>query len=103
MRSTAVAERRGAAPGLRATGSPARSAGLMRHRWEMVAAAILLAAAVLRFANLDLKPLHHDEGVNGFFLLRLLRNGFYHYDPSNYHGPTLYYFAALTSGLNVFL
>ena len=35
--------------------------------------------------------MHHDEGVNGFFLTNLVRNGIYKYDPSNYHGPTLYY------------
>src|SRR6185295_912080 len=40
-----------------------------------------------------MKPLHHDEGVNGFFLMDLFRKGEYHYDPANYHGPTLYYIA----------
>src|SRR4030095_4823011 len=39
-------------------------------------------------------PLHHDEGVNGNFLVRLVREGYYHYDPGNYHGPTLYYITA---------
>jgi uncharacterized protein (TIGR03663 family) len=38
-----------------------------------------------------MKPLHHDEGVNGFFLTNLMREGRYAYDPANYHGPTLYY------------
>ncbi|HKR59422.1 MAG TPA: flippase activity-associated protein Agl23, partial [Pyrinomonadaceae bacterium] len=36
----------------------------------------------------------HDEGVNGNFLTRLVREGVYRYDPENYHGPTIYYFAA---------
>lgn len=54
---------------------------------------IISIAALLRLYDLDLKPLHHDEGVNAFFLERLLTNGFYRYDPSNYHGPTLYYLA----------
>ena len=40
--------------------------------------------------RLDLRPLHHDEGTNVIFLLRLLREGSYEYDPSNYHGPLLY-------------
>jgi uncharacterized protein (TIGR03663 family) len=40
-------------------------------------------------------PLHHDEGVNGNFLVSLVRNGTYTYDPNNYHGPTVYYFAAI--------
>ncbi|MEO8463104.1 MAG: flippase activity-associated protein Agl23, partial [Chloroflexota bacterium] len=30
---------------------------------------------------------------NGFFLTNLVRQGIYHYDPANYHGPSLYYFA----------
>lgn len=54
---------------------------------------VLLVAAHLRLYDLALVPLHHDEGVNGNFLMRLFRDGYYHYDPANYHGPTLYYFA----------
>jgi uncharacterized protein (TIGR03663 family) len=45
----------------------------------------------LRFYWLGVKPLHHDEGVNGWFLTNLFRDGMYKYDPANYHGPTLYY------------
>jgi len=41
--------------------------------WNRNAAAILAAAALLRLYDLGLKPLHHDEGVNGVFLVRLLR------------------------------
>ena len=63
--------------------------------WRLAAIAILVIAAVLRMYDLNLVPLHHDEGVNGNFLVRLVREGFYVYDPENYHGPTLYYFAAL--------
>ncbi|HEU4766692.1 MAG TPA: flippase activity-associated protein Agl23 [Pyrinomonadaceae bacterium] len=62
--------------------------------WWIAVIAILLIAAVLRLYDLDLVPLHHDEGVNGNFLVRLVRDGDYRYDPANYHGPTLYYFAA---------
>lgn len=53
----------------------------------------LLTGAWLRFVQIGIKPLHHDEGVNAFFLMRLARQGQYAYDPNNYHGPTLYYFA----------
>ena len=63
--------------------------------WLIAMIAILLIAAVLRLYDLNLVPLHHDEGVNGNFLVRLVRQGEYAYDPENYHGPTLYYFAAL--------
>lgn len=54
------------------------------------------AAIFLRFYLLEIKPLHHDEGVNSFFLLNLANKGEYRYDPTNYHGPTLYYFVWLT-------
>ncbi len=63
--------------------------------WRIGAIVIFLIGAVLRFYNLNLVPLHHDEGVNGNFLVRLVREGFYTYDPENYHGPTLYYFSAI--------
>jgi uncharacterized protein (TIGR03663 family) len=56
---------------------------------------IFVVAAFFRLYDLNLVPLHHDEGVNGNFLVRLVREGQYQYDPENYHGPTLYYFAAL--------
>jgi uncharacterized protein (TIGR03663 family) len=73
--------------------------------WPAASALILIVAAFLRLYEYALKPFHHDEGVNGFFLINLFRNHVYHYDPSNYHGPTLYYFSLLSSllfGLNDF-
>ena len=71
-------------------------------RWHWAAGCVLAAAAVLRLVLVDLKPLHHDEGVNGLFLTSLFRNGYYHYDPSNFHGPTLYYFGWITTTINSF-
>lgn len=59
--------------------------------WFIGSGLAIIAAIFLRFYDLTLKPLHHDEGVNGYFLIKLFRDGFYQYDPSNYHGPTLYY------------
>ena len=61
--------------------------------WYLSCVLITVIAAFLRFFWLGLKPLHHDEGVNGFFLTTLFRTGDYKYDPANYHGPTLYYIA----------
>ena len=61
--------------------------------WLLNCALITAVAAFLRFFALALKPFHHDEGVNGFFLTTLFRDGVYKYDPANYHGPTLYYIA----------
>jgi len=66
---------------------------LSTHAWWIASAAVMLVAALVRCYQLGLRPMHHDEGVNGFFLSNLMRTGVFRYDPSNYHGPTLYYFA----------
>ncbi len=63
------------------------------YLWLVGASLVTALAAFLRFFWLELKPFHHDEGVNGFFLTNLVRDGIYKYDPANYHGPTLYYIA----------
>lgn len=68
---------------------------LPENAWRIGMVVIFLIAAVLRLYNLNLVPLHHDEGVNGNFLVKLVREGAYTYDPANYHGPTLYYFSAI--------
>jgi uncharacterized protein (TIGR03663 family) len=68
---------------------------LPENTWRIGVIVIFLIAAGLRLYDLNLVPLHHDEGVNGNFLVRLVREGSYQYDPANYHGPTLYYFASL--------
>ena len=68
---------------------------ISRRTFQISGAAILIVGAVLRLFYLTLVPLHHDEGVNGNFLVSLVRNGTYTYDPNNYHGPTLYYFSAI--------
>jgi uncharacterized protein (TIGR03663 family) len=52
----------------------------------------------LRFYELPLKPMHHDEGVNALLLTNLVRPPHvYRYDPANYHGPTLFYLASLST------
>jgi uncharacterized protein (TIGR03663 family) len=60
-------------------------------RWIVLAIAILLVAASFRLAALDIKPVHFDEGVNGAFADRITRQGYYHYNPSNFHGPLHFY------------
>ncbi len=74
---------------------PAYVADVPENVWRIAVIVIFLVAAFFRLYDLNLVPLHHDEGVNGNFLVRLVRDGQYSYDPENYHGPTLYYFAAL--------
>nr|HMS43151.1 TIGR03663 family protein [Pyrinomonadaceae bacterium] len=73
------------------------------YLWLLNCSLITAIAAFLRFFWLELKPLHHDEGVNGYFLTNLFRDGVYKYDPANYHGPDLYYISLAFSkvfGLN---
>jgi uncharacterized protein (TIGR03663 family) len=53
--------------------------------------AILGLAAFLRFLLLGMKPPHFDEGINGWFVDQVVHNGFYRYDPTNYHGPLHFY------------
>jgi uncharacterized protein (TIGR03663 family) len=52
---------------------------------------IVSFAIALRLLLLGIKPPHFDEGVNGWFMDEMKRQGFYHYDPSNYHGPLHFY------------
>jgi uncharacterized protein (TIGR03663 family) len=77
--------------------------GSSESRWWQAAIVILIVAAGLRFAALELKPMHHDEGVNGNFMTQLVRAGYYRYDPENYHGPSLYYLTLISVRLNGWL
>ncbi len=77
--------------------------GFSERAWRISAAVIVAVGALLRIVYLTLVPLHHDEGVNGNFLVSLVRNGTYTYDPNNYHGPTIYYFAAIVPWVARFL
>jgi uncharacterized protein (TIGR03663 family) len=70
-------------------------AGTSERAWRLSSIGILIVGAFLRLYNLSLVPLHHDEGVNGNFLVTLVREGKYAYNPENYHGPTLYFFSAV--------
>ncbi len=58
--------------------------------------AVLLTAFFVRFGGLTLKPPHADEGVNGYLVNRLLQDGFYSYNPLNFHGPLLFYLFGLS-------
>ena len=60
---------------------------------------IIGLAAFLRFFLLGIKPPHFDEGINGWFVDQLVKNGFYKYDPTNYHGPLHFYVLLLAQTL----
>jgi uncharacterized protein (TIGR03663 family) len=52
---------------------------------------ILGLAVFLRFLLLGIKPPHFDEGINGWFVDQMVKEGYYRYDPTNYHGPLHFY------------
>ncbi len=57
---------------------------------SLVAVALALALA-FRLAAPDRRPMHHDEANQALKFGALLETGEYRYDPSDHHGPTLYY------------
>ncbi len=61
--------------------------------------AIFSIAIFLRVWAIELKPPHFDEGVNGWFADQMTANGYYHYDPTNYHGPLHFYAVFLSQTL----
>ena len=64
------------------------------NRWGALAGLLVFALAFfLRYPHLGNRPLHNDEGVNAVKVAALWGKGEYHYDPHEYHGPTLHYFS----------
>jgi len=63
----------------------------MNARSLWISVSILVLAFALRVVALELKPAHFDEGVNGWFVDQMTRQGYYHYDPTNFHGPLHFY------------
>lgn len=66
------------------------------NRWSALAVPLVLllafaGALFFRLPKLDTRPLHNDEAVNAFKAAELWQEGRYHYDPDEYHGPTLHY------------
>src|SRR5437667_1594951 len=61
--------------------------------------AILGLAVFLRFFLLGIKPPHFDEGINGWFVDQVMKNGYYKYDPTNYHVPLHFYVLLLSQSL----
>src|SRR5215470_342343 len=70
--------------------APAR-AGRKAGRLAAGLSFALAVALALRLPLLARKPLHYDEGMNGWLTLQLYWWNLYRYDPTNYHGPLLYY------------
>jgi len=71
----------------------------------LVFTGVLGISLFLHFYALEIKPVHHDEGVNGWFIGNLLKKGEYTYSSKHYHGPTLFYlgkYFATLWGHNIF-
>ena len=66
---------------------------------DWIPVAILALAAFIRLLLLGMKPPHFDEGINGWFVDQMMKNGFYRYDPTNYHGPLHFYVLYLSEAL----
>ncbi len=60
---------------------------------------IVALALLLRVLWLEIKPPHFDEGVNGWFVDQMTEQGYYHYDPTNFHGPFHFYVLFLAQTL----
>ena len=64
-------------------------------KWSIICVVLILAATIcsvsLRLPQLKQRPMHGDEAVHAFKFGELLEDGFYDYDPYEYHGPTLNY------------
>ncbi|MCX8108378.1 MAG: TIGR03663 family protein [Verrucomicrobiae bacterium] len=63
----------------------------MNRRVAVAVWLIGLIALAVRLVDLDRRPMHADEAVQGLKFIRLLESGEYKYDPDEYHGPTLNY------------
>jgi uncharacterized protein (TIGR03663 family) len=64
-----------------------------RSFFRSVVAATVVALLV-RVLWPEIRPVHHDESVNWYFISGVLRKGWYDYDPNNYHGPLFFYLSA---------
>jgi len=58
--------------------------------WSLVGLLVSVVLAI-NFYDLTIRPVHHDEGVNGWFINNLINSGKYTYSPEHYHGPTFFY------------
>ncbi|MHC4623309.1 MAG: flippase activity-associated protein Agl23 [Planctomycetota bacterium] len=61
--------------------------------------AVAVLAAALRLPRLEQRPVHTDEAVHAVKFGQLLEDGYYRYDPNEYHGPTLNYFTLIPAWL----
>lgn len=58
---------------------------------RLIVGILLLLAAALRLWDLEIKPPHFDEGINGWFAHQMKQSGYYQYNHENFHGPLYFY------------
>jgi len=80
---------------------PEKSILSEQARWRVgfLLCLVVACSALLRFVDISHRPVHHDEGVNAWFVERLVERGAYQYSPHDYHGPTFYYFGWVATTL----
>lgn len=61
--------------------------------------AAFAAALAFRLFQLGDRPFHHDEGVNAWFLYKILTGYQFNYDPDKFHGPFLFFFEVPFAGV----
>ena len=73
-------------------------------KWLIICVVLILASTIcaiaLRLPRLQQRPMHGDEAIHAFKFGELLEEGFYRYDPNEYHGPTLNYLTLLPAWLS---
>jgi uncharacterized protein (TIGR03663 family) len=63
----------------------------MKGRVLVVVLGAAVLALALRLPHLSERPMHNDEGVNAIKFRDLWEHHSYKYDPTEFHGPSLYY------------
>ena len=57
-------------------------------------------ALFLRLPHIGDRPMHNDEACQAVKFGQLLDSGYYQYDPTDHHGPTLYYLTLPVAWIN---
>jgi uncharacterized protein (TIGR03663 family) len=65
--------------------------------WILLFLIVLAGGMFFRLWRLNDRPMHTDEAVHAEKFGALLEKGLYHYDPHEFHGPTLNYFTLLSA------
>ncbi len=66
-----------------------------RRLFALLFVLIVASGFALRLFLIEARPLHHDEGVNGYFAAQVLNGNSWRYNPENYHGPLPFYLIAV--------